>query len=160
MINILFMGIDFVLFCACCVWFLKRHARSVELEMEQEKVRSERLLEYRDGLRKQVHETHRATEDQAEVCQDLSCKIMIWKEHFQQQHKRDERAREAVLAQVHEKYLKQMDFRQHERYQHQVAIAVVRNVRNRVQEKFSVRAENEQYNDACLRLLEQRKRSL
>ncbi len=160
MINILFMGIDFVLFCGCCVWFLKRHTRSVKLEMEQERLRSVRLLEYRDGLQRQVQETHHATEDQAQMCHDLSCKIRVWKQHFEEQNAREKNARAAVLTQVREKYLKQMDFRQRELYQHQVAAAVVRNVRHQMQEKFNVRAKNEQYNDACLRLLESHKRSL
>ena len=160
MINILFMGIDFVLFCGCCVWFLRRHARSVQLEMEQEEARAARLIEYRDGLRSEVDATSRATEEQAGMCKDLSCKIMVWKQHFEEQHKRNEAERKDILAKAHEKYRKQMHFRHQEWYRHQVAAEVVGNVRNQVKEKYRARAEHEQYNDACLRLLEQRKRSL
>jgi hypothetical protein len=160
MINILFMGIDFILFCGCCVWFLKRHVRAVKLEMEQEHVRSVRLIEHRDDLQNQVDGLHRVMEDQAQVCDDVSCKVMVWKQRFDEQRAREKNSRDAIVAQVYEKYLKQMDFRQRELYQHQVAAAVVRNVRHQAQEKFSVREKNEQYNDACLRLLEQHKRSL
>lgn len=160
MINILFMAIDFALFCACCVWFLKRHACAVKLEMEQEQLRSARLHEHREGLQKQVHETHRATEEQAQVCHDLSSKIMVWKQHFEEHAQRTKATREIIAVQMHEKYYKQMEFRQQEHYQHEIATAVVANVRAVVKEKFSARSAHEQYNNASLRLLEHHKRSL
>lgn len=156
MINFVFAAFNFILFCVCCVWLFKRKKPSVIHEMEQERVRSERLIEYRDGLAKQLHEVNAQIKAQTLACDDLSQKIHVWKKNFDEQQAQDRAMYETLEKKVHQTYLEQMHFRQQEMHQQQVKQAVLAHVRQQVHNTYSSSSAKDQYNEVCLRLLERK----
>lgn len=156
MINFVFAAFNFMLFCVCCVWLFKRQKPSVIHEMEQERVRAERLIEYRDGLIKQLNEVNAQAKAQTLACDDVSQKIQLWKKNFDEQQAQDRSMHEALEKKVHQTYLKQMHFRQREMYQQRVTQAVLADVRQQLQKKYSSFPAKDQYNEVCLRLLERK----
>lgn len=152
------MVFDFALFCLCCAWFLKKHARSVEHEMAQEQAHATRLHEYKNNLSTQVEEHIAAKHQQVRTCEDLSQKIMVWKQRFETEQKQALVMQQVYITNVNEKYRTQMQVRQQELYKDVVAAEVLEQVRQQMQQKFATERENKAYNDECLHVLEQRGR--